>query len=102
MESSMVELPGEIHTLIISYLDDFYDVDNYQSEMISRINWTELIRINFPLFYNVEKLLKYKSKFIYYDFLMNRFNNFVVRIPTFTETAEYLLSIDMLDYGGIS
>ncbi len=97
MEITQVELPGEIHTIIISYLDNFYDVDTYQSEITTKINWTELILLNFPLFYNIEELLKYKSKFIYYDFIMTRYNHIVITAPTFTETAEYLLSIDALE-----
>jgi len=83
-----MDLPKELHTIIVSYLDDFRDVDNYQS-VYNTIEWNELIRLRYPEFHTLN-LNKYNNKYIYYDLIMHKCKNWEIYIPVFTETAEYL------------
>jgi len=75
-------LPSEIHTIIVSYIDDFVDLDNY-TIVNSKINYIELIQLNFQDKY-CKEIKNYNARIIYIDLLT------MSKYPNFKETAEYL------------
>jgi len=92
----MDRLPSELVTIISSYLTEYQDLDAFDHVFESRINYTSLIVLNYPRFYHVN-LKHYKPKYIYYDFIMSGTYFMLDYVPTFKNTAHYLIMNDLIN-----
>jgi len=91
----MYSFPSELITIICSYIDSYFDLDSYEHIFESRIDWTNLIVLNYPQFYHVN-VNKHNVKYIYLDLISynSDWNNF---IPAHKDTFKYLLLNNLLD-----
>jgi hypothetical protein len=84
-------LPIEIHTIIASYLNNFVDLDNFTVNTSTKLNYIELIRLNFTKYYH-PSVYQYNTRIIYIDLLLIRDDK-----PHFEATIEYLCVNDLMD-----
>jgi len=91
----MYPFPSELITIISSYIYDFVDLDTFSHLFESRIDWINLIVLNYPQFYHVN-IRDYRVKYVYYDFISSN-GNCINYVPTYKETAQYLTSNDLFD-----
>ena len=61
-------LPSELVTIISSYIKDVIGMDEFEHLFQSKIDWINLIVLNYPRFYHVN-LKHYHTKYIYFDLL---------------------------------